>query len=61
MDTDDRKKYWKGLIYGLVFVAAVWLQFYGQRQEGYAGLAWQGLSLLLLLLELWLYNRRYTR
>ncbi len=43
----------------LAFLVGVALQVAGQRREGYEGLLIQLLSLVILLVDLYIYNRQY--
>ena len=45
---------------GLLFVLGVILQFVGHRKEGYFPLGIQFISLAILLLVLYLYNKRHA-
>lgn len=53
------KKKLKMLIMAVAFLAGVALQIAGQRREGYGGLLIQVLSLAILLIDLYIYNRQY--
>lgn len=54
-----KKKLVSNLILLAVFLVGLVLQFVGHRQESITGLAIQIGSLALILLVLFLYNRRY--
>lgn len=58
MDIYQKKKL-KNWILGIIMIIAVVLQFSGRNQEGWGGLGIQMISLAMILLVLWLYNRRY--
>lgn len=58
MDIYKKKKI-KNLLLALLFIIGVVLQINGHRREGYAGLITQVISLAILVLVLYLYNRRY--
>ncbi|MDO4793114.1 MAG: hypothetical protein Q3993_02960 [Filifactor alocis] len=58
MDIYTKKKL-KMLIMAVAFLAGVALQIAGQRREGYGGLLIQVLSLAILLIDLYIYNRQY--
>lgn len=49
----------KGIVMALAFIAAVLLQIYGQLNRGYTGLVIQLVSLSILLVLLYVYNRKY--
>lgn len=53
------KKLIKNLILFVIFIVGVVLQILGQRIESYMGLAIQFVSLIMLLLVLFIYNKRY--
>ncbi|NVF11184.1 hypothetical protein HV819_04150 [Anaerococcus sp. AGMB00486] len=55
-----KKKKMANLILGLIFTIAVILQFIGHATTGYKYLFIQIISLGLLLLDLYLYNRRFS-
>ncbi|MDY3005568.1 DUF6903 family protein [Anaerococcus porci] len=55
-----KKKKMANLILGLIFIIAVILQFIGHATTGYKYLFIQIISLGLLLLDLYLYNRRFS-
>lgn len=54
-----KKKKFKNLILLLVFLCGVYLQVLGHNIPSYKGLLIQFLSLGLLILTLYLYNKRY--
>ena len=43
----------------LIFVSSITLVFVGQRNIGYSGLLLEVIGIGLLLLDLYLYNRKY--
>ena len=43
----------------VLFILGLVLQFVGLKHTGYGGLGLQFISLALLIVVLWLYNRRY--
>lgn len=57
--SDLTKSRLKNLILGIVFIVALVMQFIGQRQDGYPALFLQLLSLVIMVLVLWIYNRRH--
>lgn len=54
-----KKKIVNNIILFVLFLIGLGLQFYGQRIESYYGLAIQFVSLIILLVVLFIYNRRY--
>ncbi|MFC4803670.1 DUF6903 family protein [Filifactor villosus] len=58
MDIYAKKKR-KRILMALAFLVGVALQVAGQRREGYEGLLIQLLSLVILLVDLYIYNRQY--
>lgn len=55
-----KKKVVKNIILAVIFVIGVVLQIVGQSIESYTGLAIQVVSLVLLLVTLFTYNRRFS-
>lgn len=53
------KKKRKMMLMALAFLVGVALQVVGQSREGYEGLLIQILSLVILLVDLYVYNRQY--
>lgn len=58
MDIYAKKKR-KRILMALAFLVGVALRVAGQRREGYEGLLIQLLSLVILLVDLYIYNRQY--
>ena len=54
-----KKKIIRNVILAVIFVIGVILQIVGRSIESYTGLALQGVSLVLLLIALFTYNRRF--
>lgn len=54
-----KKKKFKNLILLLIFLCGLYLQVLGHKIASYKGLLIQFLSLGLLILTLYLYNKRY--
>ncbi len=50
----------RSLLLAIVFAAGLVLVFLGQRMTGYPGLGILLIGLAMLLLDLYLYNRRYN-
>lgn len=55
-----KKRRMANLILGIIFIIAVILQFIGHATTGYKYLFIQIVSLALLLVILYLYNRRFS-
>lgn len=54
-----KKKVYSNILLAVLFIIGVILQIFGHRQVGYKGLFIQLGSLLILILVLFLYNRRH--
>lgn len=54
-----KKKKFKNFLLLVVFLCGIYLQFLGHNIASYKGLLIQFLSLGLLILTLYLYNKRY--
>lgn len=58
-ESNEGRPLYQRLLPALCFILAVVLQFVGQRHVGYPGLGLQFISLAVLLLLLWKYNRSH--
>ncbi|MDO5718405.1 MAG: hypothetical protein Q4P34_05410 [Tissierellia bacterium] len=54
-----KKKRLKNLALAAIMAVAIYLQFFGRKQDGWGGLGIQFISLGMILIVLWIYNRRY--
>ena len=56
----EKKHRRENIVLFIIFIAGIVLQFVGSSKTGYLGLGIQLVSLAIIILVLYLYNRRYT-